>query len=706
VSTLAERMAELQAEQPVGEAMTLKERMDSLEQSGSQGKRGTMSAPPSKESELSFLEQVGGGLRGVGQGLTLNAADEISSGLATVGRKAENFITGGDDDRGFRELYDATMAESKGRREAFAEAEPVIDLTSNVGGALVGGGLTGAKMLSMQVIKNAPKLAKAIAASTTGSIEGMIAGFNSGDSLEERVDRGKTGGLLGAAIPAALSTAGALTRGASNRFKIDNEIEVLDGVQQPLNLANPNGARGKTYRDVVGNAIGGRSVYDNSQPFINRAQAVADEKAARVAQVAVGARNVTDAVNKRGGFAVSQTKQAGKEQVDNAVQARKMADSNATNLLNSTFRKDMTDASLPANFSDEGRRLLADPNVNPTTKMDRIAREWTENGFKSVKGVTFDIDRPTFQRQMKGLFDNDPSLDTKAGEYMTAFSNRLDKAYNQNTRQMAGADLMELRNQYARSANKTADATERQVFRTIANKVDDLMLENMPDGSRAAFAAEKKAYDTSLILDKSTGSAASKKAGEFTPDEWLAATPKQRRGKGRGPEQETATNVQAQINAIKEAQAGALKNLPERQVAKNADAVAKENFSLSKKAAKDRTEKVAATAKEGLTQAKQKVSDIKFNTPQDKPSLATRMIATGMMSTPLAPDGITSSQAIGALTAKLASNNTFQRVLAGQSLDKTLNKLGGASVGGLSLADILRQGTAAGVVQGRTQTQE
>jgi hypothetical protein len=687
MSTLAERMAELQAEQPVGEAMTLKDRMASLE-----------TATP----EMSTMDKVKGGVRALGQGLTMNLADEVSSGMGAFGGMASDFITGSDDDRGFGQRYSDQMDASANLREDFREEMPNTALASEIGGAVAGGGAGVAKVLGTQAVRNSSGLLKALAASIAGGTEGAVAGFGAGNSLEDRLDKGKTGMMLGAAVPAVLSGAGALTRGASNRFKLDNEIEVLDGVQQPLNLANPNGARGKTYRDVVGNAFGGRGVYNSSQPFIKRAQDLVDEKAARVTQVAKGGRNVTEAVNKRGGFAVSQTKQAGKEQVDNAVQARKTADSNATDLLDSTFRKDMTDASLPANFSDEGRRLLADPSVNPTAKMDRIAREWTKNGFNSIKGVTFDIDKPTFQRQMKGLFDNDPSLDTKAGEYMTAFSNRLDKAYNQNTRQMSGADLMELRNQYARSANKTADATERQVFRTIANKVDDLMLESMPDGSRAAFAAEKKAYDTSLILDKSTGSAASKKAGEFTPDEWLAATPKQRRGKGRGPQQETATNVQTQKNTIKEAQAGALKNLPERQVAKNADAVAKENFSLSKKAAKDRTEKVAAKAKEGLTRAKDAASNIKFNTPQDKPSLATRAIATLTLGSPFLPAALP----VGAGIAKVASGDTFQRVLAGQSLDKTLNKLGGASVGGLSLADILRQGTAAGAVQGSTQTQE
>ena len=332
--------------------------------------------------------------------------------------------------------------------------------------------------------------------------------------------------------------------------------------------------------------------------------------------------------------------------------------------------------------------------------MDRIYNEWTEKGFNSLKDVTFDVDIPTIKKTMKGAFDEDASLDTVAGKYMKLFNNRLAKAYNKKTGQIDGNDFMELRNQYARSANKATDNNERTVYRTLANKIDDLMLENMPAGSRKDFDVEKAAYDTSLTLDRATAKAATKKAGQFTPDEWLTSISTNRRGKGRGAQQSLATDIQQQKKAIKDAQAGKLKNLPEIKSAEDAREAVKAEFTRRKDLAAERTVRSAGKSKERLAQAKEDLKDVKFSSPQDKPSPAARVVATGQLSLPFTPFSVPASIPLGMGLANVAGKDVTQRILSGQSIDETLNALSKTNTpSGLSLADILRQGTTAGAVQ-------
>jgi len=670
-------------------------------------KRAGQTEQAPEQPEMSTGDTVLGAVNAFGQGATLNFADEIGSGLAAGAVKVGDWLTGNENSKSYGDVYTSMMDSEKQKRDAFAAANPKTALGLEVAGGFATGGMGGAKVLGTNAIKNAPKLTKALAASGVGAGEGAVAGFGAGDSMDERLSGAGTGATIGAVLPLALSGAGAGLRAASNKYKLDRPAEVLDGVQEPLNLVDPHGWRGKFYRDTVGTAMGGRKIAADSAPFVQRAQDLVDAKTARVGEIAQRGKNVNYAINKQGGGLVGQAKQTGKQQVDDAIQAQKLLDSTEANALDNTFRKEMTEASLPANFSDEGRAILDDVNVAPTEKMDRIAKEWTKNGFASLKEVTFDIDQKTFKAQMKGLFDGDPALDNAAGKYMTEFNKRLKKAIDPKTGQMDGDKFMELRNQYARAANKTSDPMQRQVFRSISSKVDDLMIEGMPKGTRAAFEAEKAAYDTSLVLNKSTASAASKKAGEFTPDEWLTNIPKNRRGRGKGPQQTRATEIQQQKQAIKEAQAAKLTALPERQAAADALEAAKKDALTRREAAQRRTAAAGGRAKEGLVQAKQALADIKFSTPAPKPSLATRLISTGLLGSPAAafgPMGAMGVLGAGAVNARVLSSDLAQRVISGQSLDQTLTKLGGISTpSGLSLADILRQGTAAGAVQYTTE---
>jgi len=638
---------------------------------GSQGKRGTMTAPPVKKSDLSLMEQVKGGLRAAGQGMTLNTADEIASGMATLGHKAENFITGGDDDRGWGEVYDAIMADSKARRDAFAEQEPTIALTSEVLGGFAGGGAAGGKVLATQAVQNAPKLLKAVAAATTGGVEGTVAGFSRGDSYEDRIEQGKSGQALGLALPLALSGGGTALRAASDKFKLPEKLRTLNGKQEPLNIAD-KGWRGTVYRDIVNNSFGGGKLADDAAPYIQEAgDAVVDAKHALTRSIA-----------------------AGKENLKTQTSGIKKAAAQATEDLNLKFRQDVTNTSLPQKLSDNAKAMLAQNDLSPQQIAALLKKEWADNGFDMINSKYFDIDDKYFKASMKGLFDDSPALKSQAGQYMTGFRADLKRLKDKGTGQMSGKNFMELRNSYARDANASgADPAQAKIFRTISNKIDEYMTGNLPDADKAAFIAEKKAYDSHANMMKATGKA-KQKGGSYTPKEWLASTSNARAATGTGPQQDVA-------DAALDAQATVKRGIDEQITA------------LPTKAQNDAA-KLAGEA--DVHAAQQGVHDLQERLPVNS-NLWNKLLSTKMLTPPRmnlgllgaaggavgGPLGAVAAMGAGTGIARGLASNPMQRLIAGQSVDELLDLGSKAKVGGLSLADILRQGTTAGTVQSQIE---
>lgn len=688
--TRAERIATLNRKQRIAKLMENRA-----------SKRGSMDAP-STEPTMSTWEQFKGGAREVAQGLSFETIDEATSASNAAIGWATDAITGRENNPDFSDRYTANMNESDRLIDEYRAEDPITSGALNISGALLGGGYSGAKMLGMEVVKRAPALAKAIAAMTSGATEGTVQGFASGRDMEERIDRGKTGFKWGAGLPLALSTAGKGIRAVSNKVKLDKPLEVLDGVQMPLNKAAPETMRGNLMRDTVGTAFGGRDVYKKTLPFINRAEDAVGRKVDRGTRVNEAVRTVGNEADRTGRAVIQQTKDAGKAAVDNATQVVKSNTAAQTEALDAAFMKKVIDESLPANLSDDARLIVNDPTATTQAKVDAIWSGWNTNGFDSIKNTTFDIDPTVFKKNMKGLFDDSPAMNTQAGEYMTSLNKSFDQLYDASSGQMSGANLMELRNRYARAASDATDNTQRSIFRTVSNKIDDLMTENVPAEQKTAFLSEKEAYDSFIILRTATGKASSKKAGDFTVDEWLSSGSTYRQARGKGPQQTLAQNIQKQKKVLNEAQGQQIKNLPEKQQAKIANADATAGLKQAKEASRLRGLTAKANARRGLDKAKENLAQVKLASPSEKPPLATRLISTGMLGSWGVGGGPKAVIAGGMSTAATLATDRAQRVLAGQSLDEVLNSASRAKVGGLRLADILRQGTTSGNVAAQT----
>jgi hypothetical protein len=337
---------------------------------------------------------------------------------------------------------------------------------------------------------------------------------------------------------------------------------------------------------------------------------------------------------------------------------------------------------------------------------------------------------------------------------------------------------MALRNVYATAANDAgADATEAKIKRTIANKIDEYMTGNLPEADRAAFIAEKTAYDSHANLLKATG-AAKQKGGYYADKEWLGTTNTQRAATGSGPNQHVADALRADSKAINTQQgvdikatnakakldADAVKtkaktdtglvkskekadadivkakakvdttaakdkanvdveNLPEIEKAAGLNKAAAKEADAKKEAIVQRGRKAKVKAEKGLEKAREKLKDVQLAMPQAKPNVGQQLGNTAVMSTlagaPFIAMGAPSLAIPAGITAaRSLSTKGGSKFMTGQWGDEFLDAASRKSFLApftrgtatppfrnpeMRLADILRQGTAAGTVQGQNE---
>lgn len=130
-------------------------------------------------------------------GMTFGFADEMAAGAdAAIGR--------GD--------YESNVARERARDDAFTEQNPKAAIAASIVGGAATGGYGAAKALGSQAVRQAPRVARALAYPAVGAVEGGIAGAGYGD--EDRTQGAAEGAALGGAFGAAAPVVGAGLRKA------------------------------------------------------------------------------------------------------------------------------------------------------------------------------------------------------------------------------------------------------------------------------------------------------------------------------------------------------------------------------------------------------------------------------------------------------------------------------------------------------------
>jgi hypothetical protein len=437
----------------------------------------------------------------------------------------------------------------------------------------------------------------------------------------------------------------------------------------PINMTSQEGVLPNFFRRTVGEAWGGGKMGKQSAVITDKA-----DKQVRNLERTV--QRVKDASKKQ----VKQSEQAIRQQTDEAIGANE-----------AQFRQQALDASTPQRLPPEVRQEIAE--LPPQDAVDVLQTHWTKQGFSEAKAKTFTLDADDFEREMKNVLNDSPSLREAAPNFVRDLVGDFNKAFKRDpdivtpgvgmpgvtstvtkaaakpapTGVMQGDELMELRNKYARDANTTGDSLKRAAYQKIKTRIDNMITDQLDGEDLARYQDDMSRWESFSTLRNATGKAANRKGGDFTPDEWLSATKNYKLASGKGVLQDTAQQTQQQKNVLSKAVKGQIANNPAKAQLK-------------------KLEKTLAARKEAAKTTEKAVKDA---APAGKPSLFKKAVASTML-------GL-GNPLLGASIAKGAASDTGRRIAGGgtkpqQAMAEMLRKYG-------DKFDVMTAGTGAAAGQ-------
>lgn len=605
-------------------------------------KKPKIEAPPPRE--LSTMDKVRGGLEAFNQGTTLGWGDE----LAARGRAAVDYVTN-PGDQSWDDRVAMYEADQRGVRDDFKDQYGV-----EAGILELGGGL--ASPVTWIPGAGAPaqagRLTKAIAGVPRAGIEGAVAGAGAADE-GDRWGGAETGAKWGLGAGAGLRGLSGLAGAVSSR-KVAQELGSGDDFV-PIHMADREGMLGDIYRNTIGRAWGAKGkLADQEKPFIDAA-AEGLEKA-RAAQ-----RQVT--------LDIADEKSA----IDSTVQMAKDAAAEATERSSRNLRAQTAQEAIPDNFRVE---VLKDVDLDDTEAVSKALKNWWQkDGFKVVKEREFNWDGQLAD-DVQRLFNDSPELLSALGEapgMVAALERRfgMTEALEALKRgspdgvpaleglfgpalKIDGDALMEMRNVFARQANKGGD--NAFAYQAVKNQFDKMIRSQLPESALEQFDDQLARWTTQrTYLDAARKGA---KRGEgFTPKDWLGSSAKFGDiATGASPMKREATTALDQA----------------RSAAEKVKDVRREGVGL-KKAAADPQRKFDAA--DVVEEARREVVDVgKAATPKGASGLSSLLTTKQMgdAAQALTPGsqgilGQTGTLLAGTGLGKLMSTQAGQRFMAGQT---------------------------------------
>lgn len=162
--------------------MTIPEGFQVVGRERNQLPEGFQQVSPKINKTLQFAQKLA-------QGATFGFGDEISA--AMVGAMSK--LTGGE----FKDAYDFSLKRIRSQEEEFSKQNPKMALGAELAGALVTGGMAGAKALNPKVLESASAAGKYGRIAAVGGAEGAL--YGAGTGADDRGERALTGLLIGAA---------------------------------------------------------------------------------------------------------------------------------------------------------------------------------------------------------------------------------------------------------------------------------------------------------------------------------------------------------------------------------------------------------------------------------------------------------------------------------------------------------------------------
>jgi len=653
---------------------------------------------PVDKPELSGVDYARGLAQTVSKGSLSGWGDEVVGAGRAVLDYAMPGVTG-EGSQSFGERYRMYRDDERKSQKQFADENKRVATATEIVGAF-GSPLNKAKLLT----KGAAGASKAAQLIARGGAEGALYGAGEADEVENikqgALDAAQTGAVGTAVISGA---GGALGKALSNnRVKEALWTTLPDGskVFKPLNLADAEGRLGKTYRDFIGVAWGGENVGKQESKYLQHALArtlkdtpteSAVEQAKRLIPEEVGTKNSLRDVTQ----AITDQRLLEKSRLTNKLLADKgVADlatdqrlaGIASDTVNTIATKEADVAGNVVRLRQEAaKRAVPVENItvldgtdltNPQQVAGRLEQFWNKDAFRMVK------DKPAFtigdsvHRTLQEAMDADAAL-KGAIENKIGPIEKLPEVID-------GDTLMEIRNRFARGANK-ASGLDRYGQRLVANELDDVITSQLDDDAAAAFGNQKEVYKNWLSFRDATSRAYEKQGGFFDSAQLRSSSKKYGKGyTGEVPFEDISQPALASEAGLRDV----------TQSIKTGEKVA---TAAEKSALKQTKLKLSQSTAHKLNRSKQReraakrfVESESRGATAENPSVGNKAVATALLGAPIGMvTGHAATLPIGYGVAKLASKPSVQTYLAGQAkwqtdLAKALRE-GGTDIYGRSL---------------------
>ena len=303
---------------------------------------------------------------------------------------------------------------------------------------------------------------------------------------------------------------------------------------------------------------------ESSITTANRALARTKQNEAVVLDKAV------EAVKTQKNLTKDERKIALKEAADN-IKLNAVADADAaTNAAQAALRVQAQKDAIPAGTPKATiNYIFSLPNMH--ARQQEINALWADSGFEMLKNKKFRINPQEIAVKVRTAVGSEREfLATLSGNKPVNAANVIDEyltSYVTKGNWIDGVTLNNLRTTVAQMANdlgtEGADAANKMVLKELVKVLDDAVMPQLSDKSRATFLAQKTAWGQNVVVrDAVVG--ATKKNGMFTPEEYLGSVKKNNRwsaGEGTGYLQPEANKVIQQTAASDKA----IKDLAVRQ---------------------------------------------------------------------------------------------------------------------------------------------
>jgi hypothetical protein len=548
------------------------------------------------------------------QGATWNWGDEATSALGATGAKALTLLPGeqAGEDESWGDIFDDIHGAESERQNEYRRERPKESLGLELASGLLTrrpGVKQGLDQLMGRTAKVAAKRAVKEAEQTgvqavrskifknvgSGMMEGAVAGAGEG-SLADRSGNAAIGAGIGAAIPLGLSTVrqGARTFG---RRRSKQNVGSGDNVN-PLNLhEDPNASwLSDFHRDYLGKALITKNVIGKQQTkyldsvegavkrgerAVDRASDLSGSRGEQVKDLTgrlkeefdVGSQRLADDIDVRK-TGIDESRMAQQD----ALKAQSAAKQESLKALptrieqqqSDKFRRTAQVESLPKHAG----KLKDDvAGMEPQQAAKAIDQWWTKNAFKGAKAQDYAWSGgDSVQSNLRSMMSDQPGLVLEVGDVfmqVPALAAKMQRvALRKGGSELAPTDiakilsspthisgeaLMDLRNVFARSANKTPNRSNRKVVNEFDKIIRKQLKDTDPTGKLLReFNDEIKRYGTKVHLGKTVEKAPD---GKFSIDQWQSTGKGRKKRYGEAPLQKEGNRLSSTMKKIKE-QAG------------------------------------------------------------------------------------------------------------------------------------------------------